>query len=83
MGFAGSFGLLLVPIFLSLKRLRAIQSPDDRKLIGGAALILAIVASDLLPNGLWGLYPYFMAGALTGVTRGLILEPRRDFPVRT
>ena len=81
-GFAGSFGLLLVPIFLSLKRLRAIQSIDDRKLIGGAALILAIVASDLLPNGLWGLYPYFMAGALTGVTRALTLEPRRDVPVR-
>ena len=82
-GFAATFGLLLIPVFLSLKRLPAIQSPEDRKLIGGTALILAIVASDLLPNGLWGLYPYFLAGALTGVTRALTLEPRREVPVWT
>ena len=82
-GFVAVFGLLLVPIFLSLKRLRSIQLPEDRRLIAGAALILAIVSSDLLPNGLWGIYPYFMAGALTGVTRALTLEPRRDVPVWT
>jgi len=82
-GFVAAFGLLLVPIFLCAKRLPSIQLLEDRKLIAGSGLILAIVASDLLPNGLWGLYPYFLAGALTGVTRTLALEPRRDVPVWT
>ena len=34
-------------------------------------LILAILAVDLIPNGMWGLYPYVLAGALTGALRGL------------
>jgi len=76
-GFLSTFGLLLIPIFLASKRLGAVGSSDDQKLIAGASLILAIVVSDLLPNGLWGLYPYFVAGVLTSVTRATVIAGAR------
>ena len=74
-GFVAAFGILLVPIYLCHRRIDLIPDPEDRKLVAGATLILAIIAADLLPNGLWGLYPYMLAGALTGVTRELALTP--------
>jgi hypothetical protein len=72
-GFAAAFGILLAPIFRCRKNMRAIADPDDQKLVAGACLILAIIAADLLPNGMWGYYPYLLAGALTRVTRELVL----------
>lgn len=78
-GFLASFGLLLIPIFVTSKRTSLVTSPEDQRLIAGSALILAIIVSDLLPNGLWGLYPYFFGGVLTGVSRATVLaDARRD-----
>jgi hypothetical protein len=71
-GFVASFGTLLIPIFLARRRLRLIIADADRKLVGGTALTLAVVALDWIPNGLWAPYPYMLAGALAGVTREII-----------
>jgi hypothetical protein len=73
-GFVAAFGILLAPIFISRKNLRAIGPLDDRKLVAGTCLIVAIIAADLLPNGMWGYYAFLLAGALTRVTRELVLE---------
>lgn len=75
-GFVASFGMLLVPVFLGRKNLRAIGDEDDRKLVAGTCLILAIITADLLPNGMWGYYPYLLAGALTRVMRELVSSRR-------
>lgn len=75
-GFMGSFGFLLLPIYLARRRLPRIGDPDDRRLIAGTSMILAIVAVDLLPNGMWGLYPFLLSGALAGVTREWLLSPQ-------
>ncbi len=75
-GFAAAFGMLLIPVFLSRKNLRAIGDEDDRELVAGTCLILAITTADLLPNGMWGYYPYLIAGALTRVVRELVSSRR-------
>jgi hypothetical protein len=73
-GYTAGFALLLVPIVIARRRLKSIPDEQDRRLVAGAALILAILSVDLIPNGLWGLYEYMLAGALTGTLRGLRQE---------
>ena len=62
-GFCAAFGMLLLPVFIARRRLRAIDDKGDRLLVAGTSLILAMVAVDLLPNGLWDDYPYLLAGS--------------------
>jgi hypothetical protein len=76
-GFIASFGILLVPIFLTRRRLKFISLEADRKLIGGVALTLGVVALDWIPNGLWAPYPYMIAGALAGITHEFMTDHAR------
>jgi hypothetical protein len=71
-GFIATFGPALIPIFQSRRRVRIIDSDDGRKIIGGMALTLSVVALDWVPNGLWAPYPYMLAGALAGLMRELV-----------
>jgi hypothetical protein len=79
-GFFCQFGLLLIPIFLTRRRLRAIRDKDDAALIAGLSLIVAIIGVDLLPNGLWSSYPYLLAGALIGGSRAILLAQKKELP---
>ncbi|HKQ71340.1 MAG TPA: hypothetical protein VJT73_18480 [Polyangiaceae bacterium] len=78
-GFAAAFGILLLPVFIVRRRLRRIADKGDRFLLSGLSLIVALVATDLIPNGLWEGYPYLLAGALMGTSRRLAaaMSPRR------
>jgi hypothetical protein len=76
-GFAATFGMLLFPIFVARARVRKIADRSDRMLVSGVAVIIATIAVDLIPNGLWDGYPYFFAGALMGVTRSLVEASRQ------
>jgi hypothetical protein len=76
-GFATTFGILLVPVFLVPRRARRIENRRDRALVAGVCLIVATIAVDLIPNGLWDGYPYLLGGALMSATRALVLEGRR------
>jgi hypothetical protein len=80
-GYVGMFGTLLVPVFLARKRLRKIREDSDRMLISGVAFALALVAVDLIPNGLFANWPFVLAGALTGVTHALASAPKPEKPV--
>jgi hypothetical protein len=71
-GFITTFGPLLIPIFLTRKRIKLILAPADRRLVGGMTLIIGLIALDWVPNGLFTPYPYLLAGALTGLTRELM-----------
>jgi hypothetical protein len=67
-GFIATFGPMLIPLMLVPRRLKAIQWESHRRLIGGTALCLGLVALDFIPNGLFTSYPYFLVGALAGAT---------------
>jgi hypothetical protein len=82
-GFLVAFGVLLWPVIWARRRLRNHGDDQDKRHLAGLALILALTAVDLIPNGLWCYYPYLFAGALmrrlrelppTGVTAG------REYP---
>jgi hypothetical protein len=64
-GFATTFGPLLIPVLWARRRLRNISNHEDQIAIAGIAFTLTILSLDLIPNGLWACYPFFIAGALT------------------
>jgi hypothetical protein len=71
-GFLSSFGLLLIPVFLTGRRLRAASDEVERRLVAATSLIVAVTALDLLPNALFSNYPYFLSGALLSASAALL-----------
>jgi O-antigen ligase/polysaccharide polymerase Wzy-like membrane protein len=67
-GFASSFALLVFPIVLARRRLKNIDDLLERRLVASLSLIVAFTALDLIPNGLFSSYPYFLSGALLAAT---------------
>lgn len=73
-GFAGfmlAFGMGLAPVFLLSKRIRRLPDQRSQHLLVGLALIVAIGFFDLIPNGLFSNYTYFLSGILWGVTQNV------------
>jgi hypothetical protein len=69
-GFLCLYGMLVIPVFVAARRLKTIPEAADRWLVAALALIVALNATDLLPNGLFSYLPYFFAGVLMGVLEG-------------
>ncbi len=73
-GFITAFAPLLIPVLWARRLLPTIGSDKDQRLVAGVALLLTLLALDLIPNGLFAYYPYFIAGALTRRLRELRAE---------
>jgi hypothetical protein len=65
-GMVVAFGFLLIPILRARRHFKLLQNPKDQRLLAGIALMTAMAVLDLIPNGLFATYPYFLAGALAG-----------------
>ncbi len=50
-------------------------SPQDQPLLAGVALISTFYTLDLLPNGFFNQIPFFLAGALMGLSQGMSSQP--------
>lgn len=74
-GFVTRFGLLTWPVWLAYRRLRRVPIKSDQVLVGAMAVATAMIAVDLLPNGMFTYFPHLFAGVLLGVIRQLT---RRD-----
>lgn len=81
-GYVARFGLLVCPIFVAGFALRRIQGRKEQALLGTLAMIVAMDAIDLLPNGLFSHIPVFLAGCLAGLSGGLPNERRVGHPGR-
>jgi hypothetical protein len=75
-GFLAWYALYLVPIFAASKHLRRIRLPQQRMLVGGFALINAVMAIDTLPNAAGSLPHFFWSGALCGTVYGILRHDR-------
>jgi hypothetical protein len=64
-GFVTTFGPLLIPVLWARRRVAGMSDRKDKVAIAGIAFTLTILSLDLIPNGLWACYPFFIAGALT------------------
>jgi hypothetical protein len=80
-GFVFSFAPLLLPVFWARRRLPAIRLERDQRQVAGVALLLAFLAFDLIPNGLWAFYPFLIAGALIRRLQELRAEAPEPVPV--
>ena len=74
-GFLVSFGSLLWPVVWARHRLADHGCETERTQLAGLAVIVGLVGVDLIPNGLWSVTPYMLAGALA--RRLGELEPTR------
>ncbi len=64
-GFVTTFGPLLIPVLWARRRLRKIGGTKDQVVVAGVAFTVTILTLDLVPNGLWACYPFFVAGVLS------------------
>ena len=62
---------MLWPVIWARHRLGDHGDEFDRTHLAGLALIVALTGVDLIPNGLWSVMPYVLAGALTRRLREL------------
>jgi hypothetical protein len=70
-GFLSTFLCVVWPIFQLRRRFARMASAADQRIMAGVALVLAFGTLDLIPNGLFSTYPYFLAGAASGLVAGL------------
>jgi hypothetical protein len=77
LGFIVRFGLLTWPVWLAFKRIRRVPIKTDQALIAAFGVATAMVALDLLPNGMFTYFPHLFAGVLLGAVRQMT---RRDAP---
>lgn len=69
LGFLGTFGLLLAPIWVAWRRARRIHPLLDQRLVAATAWIVAILSLDMLPNAMPNALTFFLPGALLGAVR--------------
>lgn len=79
-GLYANFGLLVIPLWLARKRIKKMVNKEQRALVIGLALILAMFTVDLLPNGLYNSIPFFLAGALATLSSTLGAQQRSARP---
>jgi len=77
-GFVTTFGPLLIPVLWARRRVKKMSNPRDRVAIAGMAFTLTVLSLDLIPNGLWACYPFFLAGALTRRIREVQTEENEE-----
>jgi len=79
-GFLGKYLLMLLPIFISRRRLKWIRRDSDRRLLAALALIVGFSVFDFLPNGNFNYLVFVFSGALmscsTGIMRHQALQAR-------
>ncbi len=73
-GFVCVFGLLLAPVFQAFRRWGELRSKQDRAMVAGLSLMVAIRVFDLLPNSTTEGYLTLLSGALSGVVPGILRE---------
>jgi len=80
-GLVIAFGLLLLPIFNAFRQFKRVPQPDQPLLVG-VALVAAVQALDLLPNGMFNMLPMFVSGALMGLSQGMTQAVRKTRDTR-
>lgn len=76
-GLVGALALLLGPIWVAFRRRRQLPQGMAPMLVACVALCVAARAVDMLPNGEYGPWPFYLSGALYGVVTRL---RRRSVP---
>lgn len=81
-GFLAIFGMMLLPVVGAIRATARRSASPEVYLVLGTALIVAISAIDLLPNGAPTIRTVFCAGALAGSLRGWRAGGRKRSPRR-
>lgn len=79
-GLGLTLALLVWPQIRVARRLPYVRDRRSHALLTALALIVGVRSFDMLPNGLYGVLPFFLAGALFGVTEWKVNRARRRRP---
>jgi hypothetical protein len=80
-GLGALFGMLLLPIVFAYRQYKKIPDKKARQLLGSLALICVFYVIDLMPNGLYNSLPFFLSGALLGLTEGIVAAAKKNIPL--
>lgn len=77
-GLVIAFSLLLFPVLNAFRQFKRVPQPDQ-PLLAGAAMLAVLHAIDLIPNGMFNMFPIFVSGALMGLSQGMTqAKKKRD-----
>ncbi|MEM1415192.1 MAG: hypothetical protein AAGH15_09840 [Myxococcota bacterium] len=76
-GFLCVFLTLCIPLVRAGPTIKKLEDRDTRTLFWAIACGAAVYILDLLPNGLFNDLPYFLTGAVAGLSPGLLAEQKR------
>jgi hypothetical protein len=80
-GYACMFLALVIPVLVLGRRLKRVEATDERAMLAGLGMIVAVSLIDLLPNALWNVFSVFLIGALWGVGKELAKpRPPEQYP---
>jgi hypothetical protein len=72
-GFLTFFGMLTIPIFQAHRSLGRV-APANQVVLAALSLLAACYAVDMLPNAGYAQIPIFVAGAVSGLAKGMAEE---------
>lgn len=78
LGWLSAFALLIVPVLAAGRAMRRVRDRRDQILLAGLAMAVSVYTIDLIPNGLFTEFPYFLAGALWSLRLTLARSRPRD-----
>ena len=81
-GFLAKYLLMLVPLFVSARRLKRVRRESDRRLLAALGLIIGVSAFDLLPNGNFNYLIFVFSGALMSCSKGIVHRDARPGDLR-
>ncbi len=71
-GFLGQYLLMLLPIFLTARKIRYLPRRSDRAFLSALALVIGFSVFDLLPNSSSHYLVFVFSGALVGCSTGMV-----------
>jgi hypothetical protein len=77
-GFYAKYILLLLPVFISGRRLKYVRRMSDRRLLGTLAVIVGFSVFNLIPNSEFNYLVFVFSGALLGCTEGILRQQDRQ-----
>ncbi|MCA9606471.1 MAG: hypothetical protein KC619_12785 [Myxococcales bacterium] len=82
-GFLGVYAMLAFPAFYAFFAIRRLRDRRQRILLGALTLSASLLVVDLLPNGVFNCLPFFLMGAVHGLSTRILEREKKEARRRT
>ncbi len=82
LGFLAVYSMLALPAFYAFAAIRRLRDRRQRILLGALTLAASVLVVDLLPNGLFNCLPFFLMGAVHGISTRVLEREGKEAKAR-